>query len=77
MPKRAYSLYCDPLQFNGVTIDRPSKALVLSWVADTEVQNIAFIRIVALRLRIPPIRVAEGFIDLREFEEGETDEAQV
>jgi hypothetical protein len=66
--KPTLHLYCEHLEFNRATIDKPSKALVLSWHAETEVQNILLLRVVTLRLRWPLVRVVTCFIDRRDYE---------
>lgn len=75
-PERLLRLYCDRLEFNGIVFDRPNKTLVLTWWAETEAQNVSLVRWVAVRLRWPPIRVIEGFMDNREWLEGESHNEQ-
>jgi hypothetical protein len=64
------SLVCEAFKFNRISLDKPSKALVLTWFAETEVSNVVAIRVVTIRLRKPPISIFEGFIDRREWENG-------
>lgn len=58
----------EPLQFTGVAFDKPNKTLVFCWIAETEVSNIILIRLLALRLRFPPIKIVTAFTDKREYE---------
>jgi len=71
---RQLRLICECLEFNSIDFDRPTKTLVLTWHAETEVPNMSYWRWVTLRLRWPPIRVIECFMDNREWLEGESDD---
>ena len=74
MTGRTLKLYTDRLRFHIITIDKPSKTLVIVWRAETEVGNIALLRVFTFRFRCPLCRVIECFIDTREWENGGNNE---
>jgi hypothetical protein len=56
------ALYCGPLEFRFVTFDKVARGLVFAWRAETELENVIFVRFVCIRLRWPPIKVTESFL---------------
>lgn len=63
MQERKLRLKTDKLQFNRLAFDWKAKAAVFTWYADTEVPNIALVRIVVVRLGWPPVKVETCFTD--------------
>lgn len=63
MLERKLRLMTGPLKFNKVSLDRKSKAAVFSWYADTELPNIALIKILVFRFGWPPMVSETCFTD--------------
>lgn len=61
MQERNLSLKTAKLEFTGIHVD--NKAIVLGWVAETEVQNIILMRLVTIKWRWPPVKCITAFTD--------------
>lgn len=73
---RRLNLSRGPMHFNRASWDRDSRSLVLSWGADTAVENVFYLRIVTIGLRWPPVRWVSGFhVEEEPEEEGDDDPA--
>ena len=61
MQERCLNLKTGDLQFSGIYLE--NKAIVLGWVAETEVQNIILMRLVTIKWRWPPVKCVTAFTD--------------
>lgn len=59
MQDRYLRLKTGDFEFRGIYLD--NKAIVLSWVAETEVQNIILMRLITIRWHWPPVKCVEAF----------------
>ena len=55
-------LYTGPLYFNTITWDSKARGFLMSWIAQTEVPNRFFVRLVVIGLQWPPVRWLSGFM---------------
>lgn len=61
MQERILRLKTGDLEFRGIWLD--NKAIVLGWVAETEVQNIILMRLITIKWRWPPVKCVTSFTD--------------
>lgn len=59
MQERYLRLKTGDLEFRGIFLD--NKAIVLGWVAETEVQNMMLMRLITIKWRWPPVKCVEYF----------------
>jgi len=60
--ERKLCLKTGGLAFTGIHLD--NKAIVLGWVAETEIQNVILIRILTIKGRWPPVKCVTAFTDV-------------
>jgi hypothetical protein len=58
-----------PFQFNRIEFDRKHKALVLSWIAETEAINIVAVKMMTIRPAWPPINSGSFFYNIDSVED--------
>ena len=63
MIKRKINLRTGKSRFGGILFDRKSRQLFIRWFAPTEVSNIIWAFMLVFRLRWPPIRWLNAFIN--------------
>lgn len=61
MQERILRLKTGDLEFTGMALE--NKAILLCWVAETEVQNIILMRLVTIRWSWPPVKCVTAFTD--------------
>lgn len=66
---RQLNLHTGPLRFNLACWDSKLRGLMFCWVAETEVQNVSFYRMLCIGLIWPPIRVLESFMTDEDMED--------
>jgi len=62
-----------PTVFSGVNLSWRDKAVILNWGAETEVQNVMWVRFIVLRFGWPPLTYLEAFTPTPIEEEGQGD----
>ena len=61
--ERKLMLEVDKKKVFSFEFSRSDRAIIISWVAETNVSNMVWIRIVSIKWRWPPIRCVTCFTD--------------
>ena len=56
------NLEIGPIKYAGRAWDKNKQALVFWWEAETEIRNVKYVSLVALRWAWPPIHFVDGFM---------------
>jgi len=62
MEERKLQLQTGPRHFN-IFFSSEDKALIIAWAAETEAQNLTWMRLATVKWRWPPIKVITCFTD--------------
>lgn len=62
MQERYLRLKTGPVAFR-FSLDWKERAIILSWVAETEAPNLVWIRLITIKWRWPPMRCVAAFTD--------------